>query len=537
MVAIVSPLQNQVLSGGRIITVSATDDLSVPSVSIFFEGMEAYPSQLSEPPYRLQFDTRTIPNGMQVIRADAVDDAGNQSAHRVAVLIANPMPPPAAPGLVIADDLNGDGRYTGQDLKIALARCVPGCTLRALARTYDDVEVAIPAAITNPLIIEGAGMGRTVFRSPVPWQQPMITVSYPNPLVTIRDLTIDGRKEEQISSLVTTQGQVGIQVTNPWARDSGPGVIERVEVRNMLNAGVGIGEGRGWIVRYNRIHDNGCSTRFPCPNLRSIDPGAPRHDPSWQSIGYGVVIESSDVTVHNNQLWNINKIGIEAFEDPAGVRSSSQPMSGFHFHHNHVQNAGSGIGSNSGSGGLIESNTVAYSTGHGIFCGGPAGDLVFENNLVSDSGLAGLWVSCWGANITVSNNRIGNSCRRIPGGGSGLLVDAGTQFGGGGGLDIEGNTVIEPFCQSANLVSFRDDVRMSGNDFRGGNMATVIFQDASRIEMSDSWIDGQNRVPTDIFLLQNVDGLTVRRDVSMSGYTQRPVTVRDPASVTNLVLE
>ena len=65
--------------------------------------------------YRLTLDTRTIPNGIQVISANAVDGAGNRATHRVAVRIDNPMPPPAgsAPGLVIADDLNGDGRYTG----------------------------------------------------------------------------------------------------------------------------------------------------------------------------------------------------------------------------------------------------------------------------------------------------------------------------------------------------------------------------------------------------------------------------------------
>jgi hypothetical protein len=55
--------------------------------------------------------------------------------------------------------------------------------------------------------------------------------------------------------------------------------------------------------------------------------------------------------------------------------------------------------------------------------------------------------------------------------------------------------------------------------------------------MSNSQIDGGNRVPADIFLLPNVDRLTVRRDVRMTGYTRQPVVVRDPGSVTNLVLE
>jgi hypothetical protein len=365
----------------------------------------------------------------------------------------------------------------------------------------------------------------------------MLTVSYPNPLLTFRDLTIDGRKAEQISSVVGSHSQMGIAVTNPWAMDSGPGVIERVEVRNLLNAGIGVSGGSGWVLRYNRIHDNGCSTQFPCPSLRSVDPGAALHDPSWQSVGYGVVIESSHDLVHDNEIWNINKIGIEAYENPAGVATTSQPMPGFHFFRNLVHHAGGGIGSNGKSGGLIEANTVTYSTGHGVFCGGTAGDLVFENNLISDNSFSGLWVQCWGSNITVTNNRIENNCRRIPGGGSGLQIDAGTQFGEGNGLDIENNTVIEPFCQSASLVSFRENVQMSSNDFRGGSLATVVFQDARQIEMSDSLLDGENRVRADIFLLRNVDRLTVRRDVSMTGFTQQPVMVGDPSTVTNLLVE
>ena len=360
VLAIMSPVQYQILSGSRIITASATDDGGVAGVSIYFEGMDAYPSPISGSLYRLMLDTRTIPNGIQVIHANAVDGAGNRATHRVAVWIYNPMPPPAggAPGLVIADDLNGDGRYTGQDLKIALARCVPGCTLRALARTYDDVELVIPAAMTDPVIIEGAGMGQTVFRSPVPWKRPVFTVSYPNPLVTFRDLTIDGRKGEQISAFLSNRlPHDAIRVANPWAADMGPGIIERVEVENMLNSGVSIGGGSHWIVRHSKIHDDGCSQQFPCPNLAIIDPGAPLNDPNWKSIGYGIVVQSSENTVHENEIWNINKIGIEAWG------------TGFHFHHNHVHHSGSGIVSNGASGGLIEDNVVTYSIARGYLYG------------------------------------------------------------------------------------------------------------------------------------------------------------------------
>src|SRR5262245_1623842 len=91
-VRIESPMPGQILSGQGFITVSATDDVAVAGVSIFFEGMDPYPSPLTGTLYRVPLDTRTIPNGRQVISANAVDAAGNRSTHRVAVLINNPMP-------------------------------------------------------------------------------------------------------------------------------------------------------------------------------------------------------------------------------------------------------------------------------------------------------------------------------------------------------------------------------------------------------------------------------------------------------------
>jgi len=538
VISITNPAINQVLRRTIQLSVSATDDIGVRDVSIFVEGMEPFPHENAVGLAQRTLDTRTIPNGVQVIRADARDFSGNLASHRIAVRIDNPPPPTAgsAPGVVILDDLNGDGRHTGEDVKIGLALCVPGCTLRALARTYDDVEVALPAGLTGAVIIEGAGMGQTVFRSPVPWGRPVFTVSYPNPLVTFRDLTIDGRKGEQVSSYVSWQSQVGIRVVNGVGLDSGPGVIERVEIKNMLNEGIGISGGTGWIVRHSRIHDNGCSTRFPCPSLRAVDLGAALHDPTWQSVGYGIVVEASDTTVHDSEIWNVNKIGIEAFDSV--LLPYAELMSGFHFHHNYVHHVGEGIGSNGGRGGRIGNNTITFAKGYGVFCGGQAGDLVFDDNFISDSDFAGIWVSCWGPNITVTNNRVGNNCWGLPGGASGLLVDAGTQFGGGDGLTVANNLIVEPNCRSASEISYRDGIQIAGNEFQGGTaLGTLVLHDASNIVLSDTHIDADHRVPAGVFLIANIDGLLVRSDVGITGYTQRKFQVADPGSLTNVVVE
>src|SRR5215468_1978759 len=91
---------------------------------------------------------------------------------------------------VVADDRNGDGRYTGDDIVSALHACsaLGGCVLEVLPVTYDDVAIVIydgqaaacspqkTACLTDPfpkgLAIEGHGRS-TVLRSPL-WRSPYL---------------------------------------------------------------------------------------------------------------------------------------------------------------------------------------------------------------------------------------------------------------------------------------------------------------------------------------------------------------------------
>lgn len=216
----------------------------------------------------------------------------------------------------------------------------------------------------------------------------------------------------------------------------------------------------------------------------------------------------------------------------------SQLSSDFRFYDNHVHHVGNGIGSNGGKGGRIENNTVEYASGHGVFCGAQAGDIVFNGNTISNSNLYGLLVACSGPNLTVTNNTIADNCQTSPGGGSGLHVDATARSRAGSGLIVRGNTVDEPHCRHAVYLTRRDDVQISGNLFRkGSSLGTLYLSDARNITVSDTRIEGEGRVPAGIFLRSNVNGLSVRSDVSMTGYTQAPIIVSDPASVTNVVVE
>jgi hypothetical protein len=131
-----------------------------------------------------------------------------------------------------------------------------------------------------------------------------------------------------------------------------------------------------------------------------------------------------------------------------------------------------------------------------------------------------------------------NNCRTGDGGGAGLHVDSGTQFEGGQGLIVRGNTVDEPYCRHAAYVTHRDHVRISGNVFRkGSSLGTLYLSNASDVTVEDGLIDGEGRVSAGIFLRGDVSGLTVRGDLVVTGYTQEKVIVSDPTTVTNVVVE
>jgi hypothetical protein len=102
--------------------------------------------------------------------------------------------------IVFIGDENSDSRYTGVDVERALERCRPGCLLRAGAHTFDDVAVVIDKQFPEGLVIEGAGIGETVFRSPVPVQAPVFWIRGGQSGVVLRGFSLDGRKSEQTNA-------------------------------------------------------------------------------------------------------------------------------------------------------------------------------------------------------------------------------------------------------------------------------------------------------------------------------------------------
>lgn len=218
-------------------------------------------------------------------------------------------------------DENRDGRYTGEDIEWALERCRPGCLLRVGAHTFDDVAVVIDKRFPEGLVIEGAGIGETVFRSPVPVRAPVFWIRGGQQGVVLRDFTLDGRKLEQTNASMISDS-VGIRVSDLSRIESDSGRVKSVTIAHFLTAGILIRDGKGWQIRRNEISDIGCHTDRPCPLMPGKD--ADVYLKGRRTVGYGVMLNSvgaSGAVVEENRIAGVTKIGIEAFTNRSKLGS------------------------------------------------------------------------------------------------------------------------------------------------------------------------------------------------------------------------
>ncbi|MHB8998847.1 MAG: Ig-like domain-containing protein [Thermoanaerobaculia bacterium] len=90
---ITAPASGATVSGAVPITVSATDDTGVTSVTIFVDGTAA--ATLSAAPWQWSWDTTALVNGTHAIGATAYDAAGNAgAATSISVTVDNDLTPP-----------------------------------------------------------------------------------------------------------------------------------------------------------------------------------------------------------------------------------------------------------------------------------------------------------------------------------------------------------------------------------------------------------------------------------------------------------
>ncbi|MES2825618.1 MAG: Ig-like domain-containing protein [Pseudomonadota bacterium] len=90
-VAIVSPFSNATVSGVTPIQVTASDNVGVINV-IFYDGVNVL-SNDNAAPYSINWDTANAATGTHILRAMAVDAAGNQANATITVTVQQPLPP------------------------------------------------------------------------------------------------------------------------------------------------------------------------------------------------------------------------------------------------------------------------------------------------------------------------------------------------------------------------------------------------------------------------------------------------------------
>ena len=393
-------------------------------------------------------------------------------------------------------DLDGDGRYSGADVWLAMQRCskLGGCILQALPVTYDDVAISLygqddrrpcitwSALVCEPippfpngLVIQGHGSA-TVFRSPI-WRTPYKPAAIfefwhtPGVQLRFRNFVLDGRKREQ------PDPTAGVSDTNIWRHRAidvthafGPdyqlqypdGCIHNLTVRDFMLGGIDVDHARNWRIEYNHVQDIGCWKGLTeCSGLTLPDTAPP---PAWgcaglQSEGYGIEIGgySDDTRVAHNEITRVVKYAL-------GVKGGNQgtdPIERLSVHDNRITNVGTlGIFVAGTIDSVIERNlvdgthTLGCRDGNAWFTWGIGTHGTIRNTRIRDNTLRNLSGIGIGSNavadgLAFSDNRVEGACseRDVKIG----SVQAAIQFGNlsAGSFTLAGNSVTHNHCSMA----------------------------------------------------------------------------------------
>jgi len=430
---------------------------------------------------------------------------------------------------IVADDRDGDGRYTGADLERALGECSTfgGCVLEALPVTYDDVAIVISdgdAAACTPgrtacitltfsrgLVIEGHGSA-TVLRSPL-WAPPQ----EPHPLLEIwnrpdlrlqlRHLVLDGRKREQrdpqpARADPNTWQHTGFQISNPHhdpVRRSQGGCIHDVVVRDFTNRGIALADVAHWNLERNTIDGIGCDDPLtPCPGIEV--PGQPK-DPVVVP-GTGVLIGgySDDVLLRENRILRASQVALALKHGSDGAETSIRRPQVLD---NQIGETGAlgillaGVADARFEGNRItrtrdvdgRPESAAHDDTAAISCNGSVDRALFLRNRIEDSAGMAIGWHCSGVGNTLAENRIARSCREkgprvcVPGqpGECYLQPDIFVGPGAAGSLVLVDDEVVESGCSApfgADLPKPQLELLIRGGRYEAGPLATrpVLFQ-------------------------------------------------------------
>jgi hypothetical protein len=420
--------------------------------------------------------------------------------------------------VVTIDDRDADGRYTGNDVKLALEDCSGrgGCVLQALPETYDDVAILLSngdapactpertACLDLPfpkgLVIQGHGSA-TVLRSPL-WKTPYRPVPLlqlwkrPDLRIQLRNLVLDGRKSEQGNPRAETNNHsswwhYGFDSWNQWGdhtQRNRAGCIHNVTVRSFMSRGISLADVSGWVVEHSTIEDIGChegATSCEALTIPELHPGS-----GYRSSGYGILVgwHADDVRIRANRLRRITKysIGLKHGSDGA-VTSIRRPR----ILDNDIREAGSvGIFLAGVEGGLLQNNLIdstrlvdavpehaAYYNTLGVSCMASVERVELRDNAILNSAGSSVNWQCSGDANRVVENRIEGSCREknprvcAPGRPKHCYnyADFNILKGAGGSLELRDNDVLATRCASPLFAQVGGlDLVIWGGRYAGG---------------------------------------------------------------------
>jgi hypothetical protein len=424
---------------------------------------------------------------------------------------------------VAIGDLDGNGRYTGDDVWAALQRCskLGGCVLEAEPVTYDDVAIGLYGhpdeawickhwsflicqpmpPFPNGIVLHGHGSA-TVFRSPL-WKTPY----NPSPILALwhaagpqlrfRNFVLDGRKREQrdpkpgVNNSNNDWRHYGLDITHAFGPDHSRrypnGCVRNVTARDLFKMGLNVDHVRNWRIESNHVQDVGCWTGITdCPLLTIPEHMPP---PGWgcagfQVPGYGIYVDlyTDDTRVVDNDVTRVTKYGIGI----KGGNEGTAPITRVLLAENRITNVGVlGIFLAGLVDGVVEHNLVdgthAYGcrdgwawNSWGIQTNGTLRATRVANNVLRNLAGVGIGSNAAGTGLVFADNRIDNVCveRNASVGSVQAAIELGESTAGD--FTLARNSVTNNHCSMSLAVGWKSNAQVTVD---GGYYSTAENSD------------------------------------------------------------
>ncbi len=121
LIVIMTPAPNAEVSSTATVSVNATDNVGVSSVTFLLDG-QTLGVPLSSAPYTFRWDTRSAPDGPHVLAASASDASGNSATSVVVPLVVRNAPAPPKPAVAAPAATDSDAAARAPQKLLSPAR-------------------------------------------------------------------------------------------------------------------------------------------------------------------------------------------------------------------------------------------------------------------------------------------------------------------------------------------------------------------------------------------------------------------------------